>query len=228
MPIMYEIESRIPESTYDETYSHLLEVKERSQGRLARIKDAFMAYTEIGRPLGLQEGMTLLDIGSGIGRPGHYLRHLGVETVNLDVNVAAHTGARDVWGYPQRGNFQLVGDGSLSIPLKSGSIDAISSQDFLEHIAPDRLADVLTEMGRVLKGDKMMHRVTVTEEPENLYNDETHQTFWSASEWKDWFEEQGWTTVAPTTRKTYAPHANPFGLTEYCHGYFLLERTPEN
>lgn len=213
------------DSLYDENYSHLHEIVERSQNWLPRMKDAFLAYSEIARPLGLASGNMLLDIGSGVGRPGHYLRHLGIRTVNVDVNIAAHQAANVLWGGRNSLNSPVVSDGSLNLPLQSNSIDAVCSQDFFEHIAPEHLDNALAEMSRVLKGNRMVHRITVTEEPDNLYADPTHQTFWSASEWSEWFEQRGWKTAAPTTRKTYAPRANKFAAVPYCHGYFLLERS---
>lgn len=213
------------EILYDEEYSHLHEIVERSQNWLPRIKDAVLAYSEIARPLGLSQGDTLLDVGSGVGRPGHYLRHLGIQTYNIDVNLAAHHAAGRLWNGRNQLNSAVVSDGSSYLPLKSNSVDAICSQDFFEHIAPENLDAALTEMARVLKGDSMVHRITVTEEPHNLYADPTHQTFWSAKEWSTWFNERGWKTVAPTTRKTYAPRANAFAPVPYCYGYFLLERT---
>ena len=213
---------------YDENYSHLQEIVERSQNWLPRIKDAFLSYSEIARPLGLGSGNTLLDVGSGVGRPGHYLRHLGIETINADVNIAAHQAAERLWQDRNTLNRPVVSDGSLYLPLRDGSVDAICSQDFFEHIAPERLDAALAEMGRVIKGDRMVHRITVMEEPENLYADPTHQTFWSAAEWAAWFAERGWNTVAPTSRKTYAPRANALRTVPYCHGYFLLERSNDN
>lgn len=216
------------EVLYDENYSHLQEIVARSQHWLPRIKDAFLSYSEIARPLDLSGGDTLLDVGSGVGRPGHYLRHLGIQAINVDVNIAAHQAAGTLWDGRNTLNRPVVSDGSLHLPLRDDSVDAICSQDFFEHISPDRLDTALAEMGRVLKGDRMVHRITVTEEPENLYADPTHQTFWSASEWAAWFAARGWNTVAPTSRKTYAPRASAFKTVPYCHGYFLLERTSGN
>lgn len=220
---MTELDIAAP-ALYDENYSHLTEVVERSEHWLPRVKDAFLAYSEIARPLDLGRGDVLLDVGSGVGRPGHYLRHLGINTINADVNLAAHQAAKNLWGPTNHHNNYVVSDSSLHMPFADKSVDAICSQDFLEHIAPDQIANTLAEMGRVLKGDRMVHRITVTEEPDNLYADPTHQTFWSASEWADWFKTQGWAVAAPTTRKTYAPHAKRFGTVPYCYGYFLIER----
>lgn len=210
---------------YTENYSHLTEIVERSQHFLPRIKDAIIANSEIGIPLNVGAGDTLLDIGCGVGRPGHYLRYRGVNTINADINLAAHQASRRLWGSKNYNNHQIVADGSLSLPFKDDSIDGICTQDFFEHIPPESIVTALEEMSRVLRSDRMVHRITVTEEPNNLYADKTHQTFWSAQQWRDWFASQGWKTIAPTTRRTYAPHAKKLGFVPYCYGYFLIERT---
>lgn len=222
MAFVSEIEST---THYDQNYSHLHEIVDRSQNWMSRIKDMQMLYGELVGPLELRRGSTLLDVGSGVGRPGHYLRHLGVRTFNVDINESAQQAATGLWGSNNKNNFQVVSDGSLSLPFKDNAVDAICSQDFFEHIDPLRLDGALEEMSRVLAGNRMVHRITVLQEPENLFADKTHRTFWSSEQWQSWFEERGWQTVAPTSRRTYAPRANVTGLSAYCHGYFLLERS---
>jgi len=81
----------------------------------------------------------------------------------------------------------------------------------------------LEEMNRVLNGRRMLHKITVLEDKHWIHSDPSHIIKESSQWWKQWFENQGWSIMTPTTRQ-YPIWSRKKADFFKMHGYFLIER----
>ena len=109
------------------------------------------ATAELGQLIGLAAGMSVLDIGSGVGGPARFLaaRH-GCKVVGIDlsepfVEAARYLTARSA----QDGEVCFKAANALDLPFGMGSFDAVLLQHVAMNIA-DRAA-LYREAARVLK-----------------------------------------------------------------------------
>lgn len=207
---------------YGPHYSHLQEQLALMEKRGQRIDFAFRTVLECILPLKMKPGSKVLDVGAGIGSLGRVLSPLGIRTVNLDISPHALKKGKNLYGETSRATH--VQADAIKLPFTDRSFDFVISQDFFEHLETEALAQqTLHEMGRVLRGKKMMHKVTVLEDERWIHEDESHYLKESATWWKDWFEKHGWKAIRPTSRKIV--HVKKWGFeTETMHGFFILKR----
>ncbi|HSU27405.1 MAG TPA: class I SAM-dependent methyltransferase [Chitinophagaceae bacterium] len=90
---------------------------------------------------------TVLDIGCATGRGGAAIRQKcpgvvlhGLDIVEERINKIKQDGIYD----------ELYVASATGIPVKEGSFDAVVAGEFIEHISPDDIQIVLTEIHRVL------------------------------------------------------------------------------
>lgn len=207
---------------YDEDYSFLQERLRRAGSPVHEIYNATRAYAEVFLPLKLRPEQKLLDVGCCLGQLGSSFRLGGVTTVGIDLNRAALIQGLRIYGSKKN---SFIEANAVTLPFKDGVFDAITSQDLLEH-APNELMALrmFLEMERVLKGRRMVHKITVTEDVEWIDADSSHALKWSATRWKNWFEDKGWKVIAPTDRKLL-PVPTRRGIVQgTMHGYFLIEK----
>lgn len=207
---------------YDRTYPYFLDSLKNTGNLGHDLRVALRDYFRVWLPLRLKPGAKLLDIGSNIGTLGHFLKYLGVCTTGIDLNRDAVRAGRNIYGNEQ-GNRSIVADGR-SLPFRRNCFDAIVSRDVFEHLPDEKgAAQMLKEMGRVLKPDKdkMFHKITVLEDLEYIHADPSHRLKWSTSEWVSFFECRGWRVIDNPTR-----HFPIAGNISY--GNFLLKRKDGN
>ena len=215
---------------YNENYSYFKSSLERSGQTMHNLRLAARDYLHIWLPLGLKPGDKLLDVGCNIGTLGHMFKHTGVNTIGVDLNLAAILTGKQRYGVERKNlslsknfslgtNFSLVGDGR-SLPFTQHTFDAVVSQDVLEHLPDEQDAkQMLDEMAQMLKPgkDKMFHKITVREEKDNMDADKSHFIKWPAARWVDFFEANGWQVLGPTIRHFPLRKNNSYGN-------FLIQR----
>ncbi len=207
---------------YDEDYSFLQERLRRAGSPVHEIYYATRAYAEVFLPLKLRPGQKLLDVGCCLGQLGSSFHLGGVTTVGIDLNKAALAQGLKIYGSKKN---SFIEANAVALPFGDEVFDAITSQDLLEH-APNELMALrmFFEMERVLKGTRMVHKITVTEDVEWIDADPSHTLKWPATKWKDWFENKGWIVTSPTDRKL-PPVPTRRGIVQgTMHGYFLIEK----
>lgn len=209
---------------YGADYTFLLHKQEMLNRLPYNAWVAMRAYSEILIPLHLKPGMRLLDVGSCTGDLGHWFKFAGVRTTGVDINLAALKIAIEHWGKEAR-NHHLQAN-ALNLPFAVRSFDSVVSQDVLEHMHSEKeAATMFTEMAWVNNGPMMLHKVTVLEDKDWIDADETHHLKRSAGWWQNWFMEQGWSTVADTTKKYLVWNRRSLIGIGKMHGYFLLEKS---
>ncbi len=107
--------------------------------------------------LGLQPGMTVLDLGAGFGRHAFETARRGASVVAADLALAEMVQTRDTFAAMDQAG-ELPRDGltatvvqanGLTLPFADCSFDRIIASEVLEHV-PDDLA-VMAELFRVLR-----------------------------------------------------------------------------
>lgn len=198
-------------SAYGPEYQHYGYCIERAKRPSRRIYDIFRHILPVRESV--KKGDRMLDIGSGIGENGHDLRWLGVTTYSLDLCSYAQQKSIDVFGVESH-NIKLVGN-ALDLPFPNKLFNFATCLDVFEHLTPDQILRVLSELERVVCDNRVFVKLTSTEDVVNIDIDPTHITKWRESQWTEWFKENGWKTLKNPTR-------NLFGKT--IHGNFLLEK----
>lgn len=176
---------------------------------------------EIAWPLRLKPNDTVLDIGSNIGTLGNYLRNIGVRTYGVDIN---HDALKE--GKLRHGNKGTVSSCAFSwgLPFSDSTFDYVVSFDVLEHLPDEeRLRETLDEMSRVLKGNQMVHKITVLEDPD-IDRDLTHRLKWPVKKWIEFFESNGWRVMTDTTMNILSFNRREGFHQDKYFGYFLLKK----
>ena len=198
MPTHARIDMTEPQSfRYTADYSYLLKTADEVHTPIRRLKNIIKSSVYIYLPLGLRPGQTLLDVGASIGTIGHYLKFGGIQSVSLDLNEAAVQKGIDIFG-DEKNNKRLVADAS-NIPYSSQSFDVVFSQDLFEHMPTETVASqVFTEMERLCKRGKMLHKITTLDNLAHIHADDSHFLKWSIIEWEIWFRSKGWDVSHPS------------------------------
>src|SRR6266404_8753410 len=115
--------------------------------------ELLICFAQVVRGLNLLPDMTILDFGAGTCWTSHFLSQLGLKVIALDVSTSAlKIGQRLYQRHPLIGNQPeprfLQFDGHR-FDLADNSVDRISCWDAFHHVPNP--AEVITEMGRVLK-----------------------------------------------------------------------------
>jgi len=84
----------------------------------------------------------------------------------------------------ERVNPDIVCDIATGLPYNDNSVDEVRAFDFLEHIKPENVIGVITEIWRVLKpGGKFESFTPDAEFGQAAYQDPTHVSFWTENSW---------------------------------------------
>lgn len=114
------------------------------------------AVDALAQRIGVRPGLDVVDLCAGLGGPARYLAaHYGVNVVCVELNASRAAGAYDLTGrvgLSQR--VRVVRADAQHIPLKSGSVDAVISQEALLHV-PDKGA-ALRESYRILNAGGLL------------------------------------------------------------------------
>lgn len=205
---------------YSENYPYLQEVKRNSGKFTYRAWTAARAFNEVYFPLDLKPGQKILDVGAGMGNLGNALKIGGIETIGIDINLAALKAGREVFSLNNQ-----INSAADKLPIKDSIFDAVVSQDLFEHLPDTTEAErVFTEMERVCKGNKMLHKITVLEDVDWIDCDDSHMIKWHSSQWKEWFQGKNWEVVASTVKRFPVWSRHKVGLGKM-YGYFLLQRS---
>ena len=198
-------------SIYGPEYKHYGYCVDRAKRLSRRIFDIFRHTLPVCESV--KRGDRILDIGSGIGENGHDLQLLGITTYSIDLSFYAQQKGTEVFGVESH-NIRLVGD-ALNLPFPNKSFNFATCLDVFEHLTPDQILQVLSELKRVVIGSRVFVKLTPTEDVVNIDIDPTHITKWSESKWTEWFNKNEWGILKNPTR-------NLFGKT--IRGNFLLEK----
>lgn len=161
--------------------------------------------------------------GSGIGDVTNTLKIGGIRTVGVDINPMALQAGRELFKYS--GGSSCVLSQAEVLPFGDNTFDAVFSKDLLEHLPDEEaLGLAFSEMERVCKGNRMVHKITVLEDKDWIDADKSHRIKWSVEQWKEWFLFKGWKTIAPTTRNIWVRRGLSVKKEGAMRGYFLLEK----
>lgn len=182
------------------------------------------SYLNFVHHLGVKPGDKVLSVGSGFGQNEWLMRELfGLDILSADFNYAALEAAQKLLpNYPK-----LVCVDARALSFSESAFDFVVSQDLLEHLPSEEAAQTaFTEMERVLKpGGKMFHKITVVGD-EGLDLDPTHHIKWTADQWVNWFQRQGWCNYRDTSELVPFWSRKRVGL-ELIRGSFYLKKESE-
>jgi 2-polyprenyl-6-hydroxyphenyl methylase/3-demethylubiquinone-9 3-methyltransferase len=91
-------------------------------------------------------GLKLLDVGCGAGFLSNYMAKQGLDVTGLDLSMESLDVAKS---FDSTKSAHYVRGNAESLPFESGSFDAVTAMDFLEHV--DDPEKVVAEISRVLK-----------------------------------------------------------------------------
>lgn len=69
------------------------------------------------------------------------------------------------------------------LPYPDSSVDEVRAYDFLEHIHPDAVLDLMNEIWRVLKPGGILAHFTPSTDGRGAFQDPTHRSFWNINSW---------------------------------------------
>ena len=137
----------------------------------------------------LRPGASILDLGSGSGRDLRYFSTRGFNVVGLDYSLALLHLARSVSGC------SVVLADIRALPFRECSFDAIWAVASLLHLRKETIPAVLTEVGRVLRGNGYM-LISVKEGfGEEFDSLGRYTAFYQQEEWKSLLEASGFAII---------------------------------
>lgn len=76
------------------------------------------------------------------------------------------------------------------------TVDEVRAYDFLEHVSPDKVVFVLSEIHRVLKPEGILDSLTPSTDGRGAFQDPTHRSFWNINSWL-YFTNRDWQGLYP-------------------------------
>ena len=127
-------------------------------------------------PIGEIEKITRLNLGSG------FKTETGEEWINID--------KREIT------NPDMVHDIEAGLPFQDNSVDVVRAHDVLEHIHPDKVPFVMSEIHRVLKPEGYLHFFIPSTDGRGWAMDPTHRSFWNINSWL-YYIDPDWHALYP-------------------------------
>jgi len=131
--------------------------------------------------LKLKQGMTVVDVGCGLGYLGYtYWKYYGIKGKYIGVDntkILLEEASQSAKNWSKRGIAELINGDAYDLPLDDNSADVVMCQTLLLHL--EKPATALKEMIRVVKPGG----VVVCHEPDHL-NGLTNKPVWSLPELK--------------------------------------------
>ncbi len=155
--------------------------------------------------------LKILDCGCATGILVNQLQSVGFDAYGFDISEFAIKNGIC--------NNLYLADGR-KLPFKNNEFDILISQDYMEHIHPDDLPEVLREQKRILKkGGIALHFIPFYKEFESPVQIDAHLCNANKNWWKNFFETEN------TLMLKYTP--NEDGQWDYSEGilpkYFILK-----
>ena len=86
--------------------------------------------------------------------------------------------------YPFEGIDHVVDIAHDKLPFEDSSLDAVYSQDFMEHIPPETKVHVINEIWRVLKPDGVMEHFIPNAGSRNDFGSPSHLSHWNLQQFE--------------------------------------------
>ncbi len=141
----------VPSSTYDDQWI------KSAWGQLGDAHaDSRRPRPRVARALALMKlrpSLRVLDIACGRGEVPAYVRASGGWAVGLDFSPSVLAIARELRDAPAasgNGTMELVGGDAARLPFANESFDRVSMLDIVEHLTPEQLDAMFSEVRRVL------------------------------------------------------------------------------
>lgn len=93
----------------------------------------------------------------------------------------------DTWLYLDRHPFEgidVVCDATQRLPFDDNSFIHVYSQDFLEHLPPEKKVHIINEIWRILKPDGVMEHYVPNAGSRNDFGSPTHLSHWSLQQFE--------------------------------------------
>ncbi len=119
---------------------------------------------------------TVLSLGCGTGELETILAKKGYSIVGVDISKVALYEANRHKKLELLNNIQFVNATIAYIPFSDNSFDVAYAIEFVEHIEPDQVEKIFSEIKRVLKPDK---KIFITVPYKNAYYNPTHRQFFT-------------------------------------------------
>ena len=79
---------------------------------------------------------------------------------------------------------ELLADIEDGFPMYAdSSVDEVRAFDILEHIVPDKVVFVLSEIHRILKSEGVFHFFIPSTDGRGAFQDPTHRSYWNINSW---------------------------------------------
>ncbi len=94
-------------------------------------------------------------------------------------------------------NPDVIADIEKGLSYADSSVDEIRAHDVLEHINPDKVIFVMSEIHRVLKSDGVLHFFIPSTDGRGAFQDPSHRSFWNINSWL-YYVNSDWHALYPT------------------------------
>jgi cyclopropane fatty-acyl-phospholipid synthase-like methyltransferase len=141
----------------------------------------------------LRPGDTIIELGSGSGRPAMLMADMGFRTVALDKSLPLLKRFKPAAEF--LGGLKAVNGDMMHLPFRDKSFRLAYSCEVLEHFDPDTVTAFLSEQRRVAD-------FVVADVPNEKYRKKTYgdENFYNNGQWTEMFENAGLTVVKSFAR----------------------------